>query len=119
MPVTAPLRVPVELRREGSGRWFRLAEALSEEGLTFGRPLPAELDGPLVVTFHLPASAAPVAGGEPETAGPIQLTARREEVAADEGPDGPPAAGREVRFVRPEAALRARIVRYLQERLAS
>ena len=49
MSVTAPLRVPVEIRRvQGAGavpsaRWFRLATGVSEAGLFFFRALLGEL----------------------------------------------------------------------------
>jgi hypothetical protein len=52
MALRAPLRVPVELRRDG--RWFRLAEAVGPTGLALTSAVPDELDGPLMLAFHLP-----------------------------------------------------------------
>ena len=34
-----PLHVPVELRRDGRGRWFRLADAVSDASVRRSRPL--------------------------------------------------------------------------------
>jgi hypothetical protein len=56
MSLRAPLRVPVELKRRN--RWFRLAHAISVEGLTLGSPMPEEAEGPLEIGFHLPGSSA-------------------------------------------------------------
>ena len=110
----APLRVPVELRLAGGGaRWFRLASAVSAEGLLFVRALPPELaerDRPLTVAFHLP-----------EDAEPIVLDARaievRDEVRSEgrDGDDRPRATA--VRFLRPDEAAVLRITRYAQARL--
>jgi hypothetical protein len=58
MSLSAPLRVPVELKR--GHRWFRLAHAVSTEGLSFGQAVPDEVEGPLEVTFHLPGAPAPL-----------------------------------------------------------
>jgi hypothetical protein len=102
MPSSAPLCVPVELRASGASawRWFRLASAVSEDGLLFPRPLPDELDGAVAVTFVLPEDAAPIACG-----------ARVIEVATAEHADR-----RGVRFVALDPAARARIARYVEER---
>ncbi len=58
MSLRAPLRVPVELKR--GHRWFRLAHAISVDGLTLGQPVPDEAEGPLEIFFHLPGNGTPV-----------------------------------------------------------
>ena len=73
MSVLAPLCVPVELRRESGSRWFRLAEAVSEHGLIFPRPLPREIEGPLVITFQLPPPGGDVCAGMAQRAGPARV----------------------------------------------
>ena len=105
MSATAPLRVPVELRRAGSGtatasgaaapRWFRTARGISVEGLRFAVSVPDDLDGPLEVRFHLPEDPAPV------------TAAARVEGAERRG----------ARFLTLEAEARLRIARYVEERL--
>jgi hypothetical protein len=108
MSVVAPLRVPVEIRR-GAPRWFRMAHGVSEEGLLFPRALPEEADGPLQVTFQLPGDPLPVA-----------CAARALELPPDEAA-GQPERGsdlrRAVRFVGLGAEDRARIARYVEERV--
>jgi hypothetical protein len=115
MAVTAPLRVPVEIRRSGAGgsRWFRLASGVSELGLVFPRALPAGCDGPLDVAFVLP-------GGDRR----IELVARV--VSIETGDTGGDAAsddegGRErlraLRFVAPDEDCRARIAGYVAARV--
>jgi hypothetical protein len=59
MSFRAPVRVPVELKREN--RWFRLAHAVSVDGLTLAGPLPDEVEGPIEIFFHLPGNAAQLA----------------------------------------------------------
>lgn len=107
----APLRVPVELRLAGSrARWFRLASAVSPEGLLFLRDLPEAIaegarDGrPVAVTFHLPEDEAP-----------ITLDARPVEAPPDRRDDRPRTAA--VRFLRPDEAAVLRITRWAQARL--
>lgn len=54
MSATAPMHVPVELRRSGRGRWFRLTTAVAPNRLSLLHVLPDDVDGPLEVAFHLP-----------------------------------------------------------------
>jgi hypothetical protein len=109
----APLRIPVEIRRAGGGpRWFRLASYVSEQGLVFARALPEECDGPLRVAFHLPED-------------PERLSLEGRAISADTGDTG--ASGERereaaverlaVRFIGPDEASRARIARYVADRL--
>ena len=92
MPPSAPVRIPVELRAGARGRWFRLAHAVSVEGLELGAAAPEELDGPVEVAFHLPGDAEP-----------IRCRAR--------------ARAEAVHFVQLDEPDGARIERYIQERL--
>lgn len=104
MPVVAPLRIPVELRL-GARRWFRYAVGVSERGVAFARALPEELDGAVEVAFQLPDDAPP-----------IHLRGR---TVADEDaprPEGP-AERRAVRFIALDEPSRARIARYVEERV--
>lgn len=104
MATTAPLRVPVEIRRRGGARWFRLARGVSEQGLLLVRALPEAADGPLALAFHLPE--------DPE---PIALEARAVDVAT--GEEAAPERRLALRFVAPDAAAVARIARYVAERV--
>ncbi len=61
MSLSAPLRVPVEIRRHQ--RWFLLAGAVSTDELVLLRGVPAELEGPLAIAFHLPGDRQPSRGG--------------------------------------------------------
>jgi hypothetical protein len=92
--LSAPLRVPVELRAGARARWFRLAHEVSLDGLELGTPAPEELDGTLEIAFHLPGDAAPV-----------RCRAR--------------ARGETLRFLDLDEAAGARIDRYLAERLGA
>jgi len=79
--MTAPVRVPVELKRGSSSagsmdRWFRLAQGVSPDGLELTCAVPEELDGPLDLRFHLP--------GDPE---PVLCRGRAVEVRIGEGDD--------------------------------
>jgi hypothetical protein len=103
MSLRAPLRVPVELRR--ATRWFRLAIAVSVDGLAFAGALPEELDGPVEVTFHLP-------GGSPA----LRCTGRVEEEVVGEGAEER-AERRAVRFLDLDEAGQALIQHYVEERL--
>lgn len=106
--VTAPLRVPVEIRgpSRGAPRWFRLANGVSELGLLFPRALPDELDGPVEVAFHLPEDPEPVTShGRAIT---VEDAARAD--------DAPPVR-RAIRFVALAEEARARIARYVEERV--
>jgi hypothetical protein len=67
MSPRAPVHVPVELRhRRGRDaaplepRWFRLASAVSVEGLVLADVVPDELAGPLDIAFHLPGDREPI-----------------------------------------------------------
>ncbi len=120
MAEAAPLRVPVELRADssdGGARWFRLARAVSVDGLALLHPLPPELreepDRPLLATFHLPS--APVADEERGEQEPLRLAARAIAPRLDE--EHAAGAPGEVRFVRLDEESRARIARYVEERL--
>jgi hypothetical protein len=107
MSVTAPLRIPVELRApSGDGpRWFRLAHGVSEMGLLFPRALPDELEGPVALAFHLPEDPAAIA-----------CRGRVIEIEGDERTDERPVR-RGVRFVGLAEETRARIARYVEERM--
>jgi hypothetical protein len=111
MPVTAPLRVPVELCRENGQRWFRLASGISLAGLRFPRPLPPDLDGPLALRFHLPLGPL----GSEDTPRELRLDGRAVLPREADG-DGEPRAG-EVLFVQPDEETRSRIARYVEERV--
>src|SRR5262245_39480637 len=111
MAVTAPLRIPVEIRRRGGTRaaggerWFRLARGVSELGLSFARALPEACDGPLAVTFVLPD----------DNEARIELEARA--VSVETGDETAPEARLAVRFLSPDEASRARIARYVAARV--
>ena len=103
MSLRAPLRVPVELKR--IGRWFRLAHAVSTEGLRLGQALPDEVEGPMEIAFHLPGAAEPV-----------RCHGEAVEERVGEG-DHERAERRAVRFLDLDEAGAARIQAYVQERL--
>ncbi len=119
MAVTAPLRIPVEIRRgpavaaaankaapKVSGpRWFRTARGVSELGMHFGRALPEEADGPLTVSFVLP-------DGDDAR---LSLSARA--VSVETGDEAEPEARLAVRFIAPEDEPLARIARYVAARV--
>ena len=101
--VRAPLRVPVELRH--GERWFRVAVAVSTDGLALGSAAPAELDGPPVeVAFHLPGDARA-----------IRCVGRAAEERVGEG-DEERAELRAIQFLDLQEADRARIASYVEER---
>jgi hypothetical protein len=102
MSLLAPLRVPVEIRA-GAPRWFRLAHGVSEGGLAFPRPLPEELEGAVEIRFHLPEDPAP-----------IEVRGRVIEV---EGERSEPPQRRGIRFLGLDEDDRARIARYVEERV--
>ena len=58
MAMSAPLSVPVELRRET--RWFRMATEVSVEELELSSAAPEELTGALEIAFHLPGDVEPI-----------------------------------------------------------
>jgi hypothetical protein len=103
MSVSAPLRVPVELR--AGSRWFRLALAVSERGLELGQAVPPEIEGAFEVRFPLP--------DEPN---PIRCRAQAGEVLVGEG-DEERAERRALHFLDLTASDRSRIEAYVQERL--
>jgi hypothetical protein len=103
MSLRAPLRVPVELKREG--RWFRLAHAVGTDGISLGQAVPDEVEGPLEVAFHLPGAAAP-----------LRCHGEVIEEVVGEG-DEERAERRAVRFLDLDEAGAALIQAYVQERL--
>ena len=104
MSLRAPLRVPVEIKRET--RWFRLAHAVSTDGLSLDQAVPDELDGPLELAFHLP--------GDKE---PLRCRGGAVEEIVGEG-DAERSERRALRFLDLDEAGAARIQAYVQERLA-
>jgi hypothetical protein len=62
MPLRAPIRVPVELRRGAHVRCFRMARSISVEGIDFAVPVPENFDGPLDFRLHLPEDPVPLTG---------------------------------------------------------
>ncbi|HZS39761.1 MAG TPA: hypothetical protein VFF06_23170 [Polyangia bacterium] len=105
MSLRAPLRVPVELRART--RWFRLAHAVGLDGLSLGSAAPDEAEGALDLAFHLPGDARP-----------IRCRARVHEVVVDRGErETERAEKRDVRFLDLDEDGRARIERYVEERL--
>lgn len=113
MSQRAPMHVPVELRhlaRESrplgrDGRWFRLASAVSVEGLVLADVVPDELAGPLDVAFHLP--------GDRE---PVRCSGRPAQEVIGTGEDERSERSAVVFFDLDESG-RARILNYVNERL--
>ena len=105
MSYRTPLHVPVELRRDGRGRWFRLAEAVSDTEVVLAHIVPEELDGPISVAFHLP--------GDPER---VSCRGRAAEVVVGEG-EMQHAERRVVSFIDLDERGRTRIANYVNERL--
>ncbi len=105
MPHRTPLHVPVELRQDGRGRWFRLADAVSEADVVLAHIVPDELDGPMTVSFHLP--------GDPER---ISCRGRATEEVVGEG-ETQHAERRSVSFIDLDDRGRTRIANYVNERL--
>ncbi len=106
MGFDAPLRVPVELGREGRGRWFRLATRVAADGLSLSTAVPNDADGPLAVAFVLPGEAAP-----------IRCRGRTVDEVVGEG-DEERAERRGVAFLDLDESGRARIEAYITERLS-
>jgi hypothetical protein len=104
MSLRAPLRVPVEIKRET--RWFRLAHAVSTDGLSLDQAVPDEVDGPLELAFHLPGVTEP-----------LRCHGEAVEEIVGEG-DDERAERRGLRFLDLDEAGAARIQAYVQERLA-
>src|SRR5690348_1690329 len=103
MSLRAPLRVPVELKREA--RWFRLAHEVSVDGLTLAQAVPDECEGPLEIAFHLPGGAEP-----------LRCHGEAVEEVMGEGEEER-AERRAVRFLDLTEDGAARIQAYVQERL--
>jgi hypothetical protein len=107
--LSAPLRVPVELRLGdpalGAPRWFRLTESLSVDGMELGHDLPDALDREPLVTLHLPGDRQP-----------LSCRARVVETVVGEG-DHERAARRALALVGLEEADRLRIQTYVHLRL--
>ena len=106
MTQRAPLNVPVEMRRAGRTRWFRLSAAVSERGLLLAHVAPDALDGPLEIAFHLPGDPAPIRG-----------RGILEEIVVGEG-EHERAERRAIELVDVDEAGRARIANYVTERLS-
>jgi hypothetical protein len=109
MPLRAPIRVPVELRRAARIRCFRMAHAISVEGLDFAVPVPETFDGPIDFRLHLPED-------------PVLLTGAGEviEVVPEEEPADPEEGEPRrlaLRFSYLAEEARARVARYIEERL--
>ncbi len=102
MSLAAPLRVPIEIRRDQ--RWFLLAGAVSTDELVLLRGVPAELEGPLAIAFHLP--------GDRE---PIRCHARAQ--AAPDEAVGEQDLGRRLKFLDLGEPERDRILAYVKDRL--
>jgi hypothetical protein len=106
MQPRAPMHVPVEiLRRDGRDRWFRLSTHVAADALHFADVVPAELEGPLAVAFHLPGDTVAVRCG-----------GRALEEAVGEGEDEH-AERRAIALFDVDEAARARIAQYVTERL--
>lgn len=106
MSQIAPLCIPVELRHVGCGeRYFRLADAISTDGLHFAKQLPEELDGLVDVRLELPDDLGPLA-----CQAQILVTAGGEEARR---------RYHALRFVALDERTVARITRYVDERLGT
>jgi hypothetical protein len=106
MSPSAPLHVPVEiLRRDGRARWFRLTTGVSPESLRFANVVPEELDGPLLIAFHLPGDAVAV-----------RCSGRTVEEVVGEGEDEH-AERRVIELSDLDDAARTRLHHYVTERL--
>jgi hypothetical protein len=103
MSLRAPLRVPVELKRQG--RWFRLACAVSLDAIELSSAMPEGGGGPLDFRFPLPVAAAP-----------LVCHGVVEEQVVGEG-DEEHAERRRVRFLDLDEDGATRIQAYVQERL--
>jgi hypothetical protein len=104
MAPSAPLRVPVELMRDGA-RWFRLAFEVSHEGLQLTASVPDQLDGPLALAFYLPGDERPV-----------RCHGRAAEAVVGEGEDEQ-AERRRIVFLDLGGEARLRIDGYVAERI--
>jgi hypothetical protein len=105
MSYRTPLHVPVELRRDGRERWFRLAAAVSDAQLLLEHIVPEELDGPISVAFHLP--------GDSER---VSCRGRATEEVVGEG-ELQHAERRVITFIDLDERGRTRIANYVNERL--
>jgi hypothetical protein len=106
MTQRAPVNVPVEMRRAGRTRWYRLTSAVSERELLLAHVAPEALDGPLDVAFHLPGDTAP-----------IRCRGRVSEIIVGEGEEQR-AERRAVELFDLDQDSRARIANYDTERLS-
>jgi hypothetical protein len=105
----APMAVPVEIRAELGTRSskqvvrvVRLARAVGEDGVRLERAAPIEVGRPVHVAFALPGSDEPIVANA------------RIAAAAEDRDDS---AGRELAFGELPSEARARIGRYVAERL--
>jgi hypothetical protein len=110
MPLRAPIRVPVELRRPPRERCFRMAYSISEGGIDFAVPVPETFDGPLEFRLHLPEDPVPLTG-----AGEVMEVVPSPEGAADPEEGEPRRLA--LRFSHLAEEARARVARYIEERL--
>ena len=107
----APIAVAVEIRALDTGprleRAFRLSRALGEDGLRLERDLPFEAGRPVSVELFLPDDPRPL-----RAAGTVVAVAPE-----DEEREGERSRPRAVRFTTVDAETRARLVRYVEERM--
>ena len=103
----APLHVPVEIDDAPRGRWFRLADAVSETEVRLAHVVPESLEGPLAVTFVLPGAGAD---------GRVSCRGRAIEVEVGTGEDAH-GERRSIQFIDLDERGRSRIHNYVTERL--
>jgi hypothetical protein len=106
MTQRAPVNIPVEMRRGGRARWFRLATEIGERDLVIGHVAPESLDGPLDIAFHLP--------GDPAA---IRCRGLLSEIVVGEG-ETERAERRLIDLIDLDQDARARITTYVTERLS-
>lgn len=102
MSLAAPLRVPVEIRRDQ--RWFLLAGSVSVDELVLLRGVPAELEGPVAIAFHLPGDRQAIRCHARAGAAPEEVVGEQE-------------LGRRLRFLDLDQSERDRILAYVKDRL--
>ena len=105
MSLRAPIAVPVTISADGR-RAFRLARSIGEDGVRLARPAPFEPRRPVAVSFALPDDGTP----------PIALRAEVGNTDADHDA-AERSEGRELLFIEPAEADRARLRRYVASRL--
>lgn len=104
MSLRAPIAVPVSVSANGR-RAFRLSRSVGEDGVRLMRPAPFEPRRPVAISFSLPDDPAPI-------------TLRAEVANTDADRDAEERAqGRELLFIEPPEADRARVRRYVASRL--